>query len=135
MNGLEVNPNTNRVKRRTDGRKYARISSYYKTCQKSRCSVSIWIWRIAYFMSDINVIFPNLNQIRISKRCGRRHGPGSNSSFKDGNLCISPRCRRLNALLLFHVRREQLLGVVNNVHNLCYCPSLFQRYRSQIIPL
>ena len=41
MNGLEVNPNTNRVKRRTDGRKSVRISLYHKNRKKSRCYVSI----------------------------------------------------------------------------------------------
>ena len=55
---------------------------------------------------------------------------------KIGNLFISPKRQRLHALLLFHVRHEQLLGVgvVNNLYNLRYCPSLFQRTRSLSIP-
>ena len=41
MNGLEVNPNTNRVKRRNDGRKSVQISLYHKNRNKSRCCESI----------------------------------------------------------------------------------------------
>ena len=41
MNGLEINPNTNRVKQRTDGREAVRISLCHKNRKKSRCSVSI----------------------------------------------------------------------------------------------
>ena len=39
MNGLDVNPSTNRAKRRTDGRKSVQISLYHKNHKKSRCSM------------------------------------------------------------------------------------------------
>ena len=98
VNGLDLNPNTNRVKRRINGGRPVRISLYHKNRKKSRCSVPIWIWRNACFVFDINTIFLNLNLIRISKRCGRRHVQVLTVYSKMGHLCFSPKRQRPHGL-------------------------------------
>ena len=102
------------------------LFEYHKNRKKFWSSVSIWIWRNACFMSDINAIFPNLNLIRISKRCAVEDVVQDQTVHsKMDNIYILPRSQRLYAILWFHIRYEQLVGVVNDAHNLWFLPVTF----------